>query len=196
MKKGLKRVNSRSFDSDINAVSTVMQGLIDRRNINPVDDIDNELDAINLFIKNTIKKHNITFEQVIELLSKKTEKTVLIPSYILRNRKLGILEATTKYLKEEHKLSYHDIAVLLKRDDRVIWTTYNKAKKKVKTRLQVKEPNCWLPISIFCDKKGPLEAVTIYLKDKMRLTFNEIAKLLNRDNRTVWAVYNKKGGKK
>ncbi|GAF99559.1 unnamed protein product, partial [marine sediment metagenome] len=53
-----------------------------------------------------------------------------IPSYIFKDRTLSVLEAIVKYLKEERMLSYHEIAVLLKRDDRTIWTVYNRVKKK------------------------------------------------------------------
>ena len=165
------------------------------KRISQYDRLNNELNAINIFIENFIDKHNISFNEVFDLLSKLREKDkiTLIPSFILRDRKLGILECVTKYLKEEFKLSYHQIAVLLKRDDRVVWVTYNKAIKKKKEKFTVEEPNVWLPVSIFTDKNlGPLEAIVIYLKDQSKLTFNEIAKLLNRDNRTVWAVYNKK----
>ena len=41
-----------------------------------------------------------------------------------------MLESTVVFLKDKCKLSYHEIAVLLNRDDRTIWTSYNKAKKK------------------------------------------------------------------
>ena len=55
---------------------------------------------------------------------------ISIPSSILANRSLSVLEAISKYLKEEKGLTYHEIAVLLNRDDRTIWTCYNRAKKK------------------------------------------------------------------
>jgi len=53
-----------------------------------------------------------------------------IPSYIFKDRTLSVLEAIVKYLKEDRMLLYHDIAVLLKRDDRTIWTVYSRVKKK------------------------------------------------------------------
>ena len=37
-----------------------------------------------------------------------------------------------EYLKDKLNLTYHEIAVLLNRDDRTIWTCYNIAKKKRK----------------------------------------------------------------
>lgn len=53
-----------------------------------------------------------------------------IPSYIFKDRNLSVLEVIATYLKEERMLSYHEIAVLLKRNDRTIWTVYNRVKKK------------------------------------------------------------------
>ena len=54
-----------------------------------------------------------------------------IPISIFQN-KLGALENTVLYLKDVLELSYHNIAVLLERDDRTIWSTYRKAKLKIK----------------------------------------------------------------
>ncbi len=54
-----------------------------------------------------------------------------IPLHIFHNRELAPLEGISKYLKEVANLSYHEIAVLLNRNDRTIWTCYNRAKKKL-----------------------------------------------------------------
>lgn len=53
-----------------------------------------------------------------------------IPLSVFRNRSLGVQENLVIYLKDNSGLSYHDIAASLKRDDRTIWTAYNRAKKK------------------------------------------------------------------
>lgn len=55
---------------------------------------------------------------------------VLIPSSIFRNRNVAVLEALAQYLKEDAGMTYHQIAVLLNRDDRTIWTCYSRASKK------------------------------------------------------------------
>jgi len=55
---------------------------------------------------------------------------VKIPSNIFRDRNLSVLEVLVEYLKEQRNMTYHEIAVLLNRDDRTIWTVYNRAKKK------------------------------------------------------------------
>ena len=103
-----------------------------------------------------------------------------------------MLEALAKYLKEELNLRYHKIASLLNRDDKVIWMTYNNAKKKFKKRLIADKQAIWIPIFIFANRKiGALEALTKYLKEELKLTNYEIAGILNRDNRTIWTSYNR-----
>ena len=57
-------------------------------------------------------------------------ESVLLPVSILENLKFTFLENIVSYLKEHQKLSYHEIGVILHRDDRTIWTVYNRAKKR------------------------------------------------------------------
>ena len=52
-----------------------------------------------------------------------------IPISILKGRKFSVLESIVVYLKDLG-LTYHEIAVLLHRDDRTIWTVYNRSKIK------------------------------------------------------------------
>jgi protein involved in ribonucleotide reduction len=53
-----------------------------------------------------------------------------IPASIFSNTKLSALESVVSYIKDEFSLSYHEIALLLKRNDRTIWTVYQRANKK------------------------------------------------------------------
>ena len=62
--------------------------------------------------------------------AEKEGSEVLIPSSIFLDRKISVLEAVTEYLKNKKEMSYHEIAVLLNRDDRTIWTCYNRVQKK------------------------------------------------------------------
>lgn len=55
-----------------------------------------------------------------------------IPSYILRDRTLKVLEAIVEYLKDQRGLTYRQIGRLLNRDERTIWTVYHRAQKKRK----------------------------------------------------------------
>ena len=76
------------------------------------------------------KEVNLTFE----LIKKKNIKKFSVPFSILQNRKLGLLESLTKYLKDKYKLTYHEIGILLNRDERNIWTSYHQAIRKLKER--------------------------------------------------------------
>lgn len=58
------------------------------------------------------------------------DSSVAIPSSIFRDRTLKPLEAIVEYLHEHQKLTLHQIAKVLNRDDRTIWTVYNRAKRK------------------------------------------------------------------
>ncbi len=55
-----------------------------------------------------------------------------VDSFIFKDRSLSVLESLVFYLKEVKKYSYHEIAVILNRDDRTIWTVHNRAIKKRK----------------------------------------------------------------
>lgn len=71
--------------------------------------------------------------------SEKSEKTILLPLKLLdKNSSIGVyadkltlLENIVFYLKDTVKLSYHEIAIVLKRDDRTIWSTYQRIMKKL-----------------------------------------------------------------
>lgn len=70
-------------------------------------------------------------KEELEMLLQIQRQDIAIPVSVLSDRRLGALEAVTLYLKDEKRLCFHDIAVLLRRDDRTIWATYSNAKRKV-----------------------------------------------------------------
>jgi len=74
----------------------------------------------------------LTYKNSVQKLKNKldTKSDFFIPISLFSNLKLSILESIVKYLKEKLDLNYHNIAVLLKRDDRTIWTVYNRCLKK------------------------------------------------------------------
>ena len=64
-------------------------------------------------------------------MSEKEERTsIVIPSSIFQDRELSVLEAMVEYFKEKKGMKYSEIARLLNRDDRTIWTSYKRAKEK------------------------------------------------------------------
>ena len=148
---------------------------------------------IELLIQNVSKKHNLDPKNVLNLINKTIEKNgILIPCNLFQNRELGVLEVITKFLKEQHNLTYKNISLLLNRDQRTIWATYNLSKKKNSTKFESKKSKYNIPASIFKERKlGPLEVLTHFLKTNHNLTYKEISLILNRDQRTIWTACNR-----
>jgi len=99
---------------------------------------------------------------------------------------LGPLEAIVKYLRENKGLSITAVARVLDRSKQGIWQAYEKAKGHDKLEA---ESRYNIPVSVLAGKFPVLEAVVKHLKESYQLTFADIAKLLSRDQRTVWTVY-------
>jgi len=59
---------------------------------------------------------------------------VEFPTYIFKDRKGAVLEIIVEYLKDVKQLNFHEIALLLNRDERTIWTAYSRVKKKRKCK--------------------------------------------------------------
>ena len=55
-----------------------------------------------------------------------------IPSTIFQDRHVAVLEAVVEYLVQQG-FTYHEIGVLLNRDERTIWTVHARVKKKRST---------------------------------------------------------------
>jgi hypothetical protein len=85
----------------------------------------------------------------------------------LSRDKLELLETFMKIekLKESREISTEDILEAIK------------AKKE------------GIPISIFDSRLAPSESLIKYLKENLSLSYHDIAELLNRDDRTIWATY-------
>lgn len=66
---------------------------------------------------------------VDEYINREDSK-VYVPLSVFEDRTVSILEALVEYLKDKRHLTYHQIAKMLNRDDRTIWTVYNRLSKK------------------------------------------------------------------
>lgn len=120
-----------------------------------------------------------------------------IPLDIFSNDTLSSLETIVKFLKENRGHNFSQIASLLNRDPRTIWTTYTKAKKKLKQPFKKISSQHNIPISALQDRSlGVLESICLYLKDSLHFTTQEIALALKRSNKTIWTSYHKAKTKK
>lgn len=122
---------------------------------------------------------------------KKTEdKYPKIPLSLFANRKLGVLEITVKFLKENHSLTYSQIASILNRDYRTIWVTYKRACSKAKKKFSMPNDSILIPSNLFSNRGvGPFEVLVMHLKDDIGLKLKDIAYRLNRGYSTVWITY-------
>ncbi len=68
---------------------------------------------------------------MMEQKLKHKESEQSIPVSIFKESELSPFETIVKYLKEHQNMSYHEIGEILHRDERNIWTVYNRAKKKL-----------------------------------------------------------------
>ena len=153
---------------------------------------DSSFRILKLAIGELKEKYNVSENELMQLAKQPASKEILIPISVFEAKNLSALEIVCKYLKEELGLGYSKIAALLNRDARTIWTTYQNALSKRKERLLVKDSKFHIPISIFVDRKlSVLESIVSYLKDNFSLRYSEISALLNRDERNIWAVYNR-----
>lgn len=55
-----------------------------------------------------------------------------LPASVVADKKLSVLESVVYYIKETYSLPYHKIAVMIRRDDRTVWTVYQRALRKLR----------------------------------------------------------------
>ena len=120
---------------------------------------------------------------------------LFLPDFIF-SKKLSSLEAISKYLIENCKLSIKEASILLGRTNKNIWYAYNSSKKK-SVSFAGKRARFVIPTAVLKNLDlSVLENIVVYLKEELDLAYHEIADVLKRDDRTVWSVYNKANKKK
>ena len=151
-----------------------------------------------------LKDQGLSPEEIIEFVNKslkiEAKEEVKVPISVFKNDKLGSLETIVKYLRENLLLSFKQIASLTNRNDVALAVSYRNAKKKLEAKSAIEEISPYsLPVTILQDRKlSVLENIVSYLKDTFGLAYHKIALLLNRNDRTIWTVYQrakKKHGK-
>ena len=66
---------------------------------------------------------------------------------------ISCLEIIIKYLKENKKSQFKDIATTLNRKITTVYTTYSNSKKKYKKQLDISNKSILIPIDIFENRK-------------------------------------------
>ena len=177
---GLRKLKRRKKDNQlIKALIMILEDL--RREYSP-----NKADAAQAIIKELRMQYRIRREEILNSIEE--ERTLNIPVSIF-STELGGLEALCKYLKENMNMTYHEAALLVKRNERTVWTAYQKASEKRPEGFAIDEDVITLPISAFSnDKLTVMESLVAYLKEK-GIKYSEIGRMLNRDQRNIWTIY-------
>ena len=149
-----------------------------------------------------LKEQGLSSEEISKLVNKLLElptvEEVKVPISVFKNAYLGSLEAIVKYLRENLLLSFKQIGSLTNRNEIALAVTYRNAKKKLEAKFVIDEISPYsIPVSILQDRNiSVLENIAAYLKDTFGLAYHKIAVLLNRDDRTIWTVYQRARKKK
>ena len=148
-----------------------------------------------------LQDHGLNSQQIVILVNKELNITgkeeVKVPLSVFKNDYLGSLENIVKYLRENLLLSFKQIASLTNRNEIALAVTYRNAKKKMEAKFAEEISPYAIPVSILQDRNlSVLENVVSYLKDTFGLTYHKVAVLLNRNDRTVWTVYQRAKKKK
>ena len=149
-----------------------------------------------------LKEQGLSPDEIISLANKllkvpAAKEEIVIPISVFSNE-LGSLETIVKYLRENLLLSFKQIAALTNRNEIALAVTYRNAKRKLAEKFVVTEISSYsIPVSILQDRNlSVLENIAAYLKDTFALNYHSIAVLLNRDDRTIWTVYQRAKKKK
>ncbi|MBW6442744.1 hypothetical protein K0A97_03125, partial [Patescibacteria group bacterium] len=121
-----KNIPSTIFSKELGALESLVGYMKENLNMS-YKEISNILQRNERTIWTAYKKAK---EKQLTSIKKKRDKGFLIPLSIFKNKKLTILESVILYMKQKG-LKFIEIAELLERDQRNIWTVYTKAKEKI-----------------------------------------------------------------
>lgn len=143
----LSYLKQKYSNSDLSIPLKEIINILDKKEEFPLYIINKKLTVLESVVKYLREEKNYSLHKISELLNRDEKNlwhayhnarkkfplsfdivnSIYIPLNIFSNN-LSPLESLVFYLKQTHSL--HKIAVILNRDDRTIWTTYDRAKRK------------------------------------------------------------------
>ena len=107
-------------------------------------------------------------------------------------KELSPFETVVKYLRQSKGMKFPEIGKMLGKNPSSCWLAYRNASSKCSKKFIVRFSEHDIPLGeLRSDKFSLLELITAYLKDE-GLKFSEMAKLLKRNERTLWTAYHRK----
>jgi hypothetical protein len=144
-----------------------------------------------LFFEFIEKKYNISQKEFLTIIEEKQNINNSLPISILNTVKLSSLEAIVKFLRENRGLSYIDVGKLLNRNSKTLAVTYAVAHRKMPELFSKDTDNDTkrIPFTAFSKSLSILECICSYLKNSNpENSYADIARMLNKDQRTIWTV--------
>lgn len=146
---------------------------------------DSSFKELSLLFNQVKKSYNLSSADLLGYID---EKEILLPDCIFI-KELSVFQSIVKFLKENCELKNNDIASLMHRSQKSIWQAYNNSKKVFPKKFKIIASRYCIPVSQLIPSFTILESVVFYLKEKCLLNYHQIAILLERDERTIWTVY-------
>lgn len=136
------------------------------------------LEAVRLLLQ-SLQEQGYSQKEIADLVLKQEE---VVPVAIF-STKIPPLKALVKYLKDNR--TYSEIAKVLNRNERTIWTSYNSLDVRQK-KIKLPVSDISIPLSIFSTKKTVLTALVEHLSKTY--STQQIASMLNRHYQTIASV--------
>lgn len=149
---------------------------------------------LKLILQQLQQEKKIPVEELLKIYYQ-SQKEKTLPLSIFA-QKLPPTAALCKYLSENEELSNREIAKILHLQEKSVWATLARAKRKMKAKFSFGEEKYILPLSLFSHPSlSLLESVVSYLHQIYHLKNPQIAKLLHKSPNSI-AVLAKRGREK
>ena len=142
---------------------------------------------LNYLLTEMISEEDLQLSDLMKMFNEiKSEQLIPLSIFSYELKPAG---AICKFLRENLGYSNKKVSVLINRDDRSTWASYQRAKLKMKKKFVDKNEEYKLPVSIFQDRSYSLmESLLIYLSKYYGLSNKEMAKLLNKSSNSIAVV--------
>ena len=145
-----------------------------------------DLNNFEKVILDHIRSNPLFKEQILKTINQNDEES--FPLSLITIKQLANLEALVKYLRENKDLSYKEIGQKLNRKPNTLAVVYKNAKLKMQEPFKNLDDSTVIPYTAFSnDELSILESIVYYFQCQGKKQI-QIAKLIERDSRTIWTI--------
>jgi hypothetical protein len=149
------------------------------QNIDPLD-----IRRLKFTLESIREKYDLQYPDIINLVN--SDKSIPLDIF---SKKLTPLETIVKFLRENKKKKFKEIAQILNKKIPACWNAYKDSTRKSAEPFSPFPSEYDIPIKELHSKKlSLLEILSVHLKSK-NLSYRKIGQLLDRNERTVWTAY-------